>query len=179
VDTNDNSDAAPGDEPAGATRTSGSTLAVKIAAGIAAVLLGAGVTYALEHRSGSTPSADAAAAGSPTGAGASGGGPGGPVAGEQHIQGTVAARTAGSVTVRSSAGTATYTVNATSEIVRDGQPATMADVQVGDPVLVHVFPSASGRMMVERLLAGSSATDPGPGPGPPPGGAGGAGGATA
>jgi hypothetical protein len=70
----------------------------------------------------------------------------------------VTAKTATSVTVKSSSGTATYTVNATTQIIRNGQAATLADVEVGDPVQVHVYPSSSGQMLVERLLAGSSAS---------------------
>jgi Domain of unknown function (DUF5666) len=97
------------------------------------------------------------------------GGFGGPVAGEQHIQGTVTARTATTVTVRSTGGTATYTVNDSTQIVRNGQAATLAAIQVGDPVLVHVYPSWSGQLLVERLLAGDSASDSGPGRSDPPG----------
>jgi hypothetical protein len=80
------------------------------------------------------------------------------------LQGTVTAKTSGSITVKSSSGTATYVVNATTEIVRNGQQATLSAVKVGDPVFVHVYPSSSGQMLVERLFAGTSATDPGFGP---------------
>ena len=73
------------------------------------------------------------------------------------------------MTLRSTGGTATYTVNDTTQIVRNGQTATLAAVQVGDPVLVHVYPSSSGQLLVERLFAGSSAGDGGPGGLAPPG----------
>ena len=93
---------------------------------------------------------------------------GGGVAGEQRIQGTVTAKTSTTVTVKSSSATSTYTVNATTEIVRDGQAASLSAVQVGDPVVVHVYPSSSGQMLVERLLAGSSASGGPGGFGPAP-----------
>jgi hypothetical protein len=86
-------------------------------------------------------------------------------AGEQHLQGRVTAKTATTVTVESASGTATYTVDGSSQIVRDGQTATLAAIQVGEPVLVHVYPGSSGRLLVERLFAGSSAGDAGPGAG--------------
>ena len=43
---------------------------------------------------------------------------GGGIAGEQHVQGAVTAKTSSTVTVRSSSGTALYTVDSTSQIVR-------------------------------------------------------------
>src|SRR5207244_8323927 len=108
----------------------------RIAPVIAASIVAGGVAYfAVDHHSSSTASA-----------------------GEQRIQGTVTAKTAGTVTVKSTSGTATYVVNVTSEIVRNGQRATLAAIKVGDAVFVHVFPSSSGQILVERLFAGSSAT---------------------
>jgi hypothetical protein len=75
--------------------------------------------------------------------------------------------TATTVTVKSSSGTATYTVDGSSQVVRDGQAATLAAVKAGDPVFVHVYPSG-GKLLVERLFAGSSAGGgPGGGFGPP------------
>ena len=136
---------------------------------VAALLVGGGVVFAVDHNSGSNASASSASAfGGPAGLGARGGG----VAGEQRIQGTVTAKTSTTVTVKSSSGTSTYAVNATTEIVRDGLAASLSSVQVGDPVLVHVYPSSSGRMLVERLLAGSSASGGPGGFGPPPASAG-------
>jgi len=135
---------------------------------VAAFLVGGGVVFALQHHSSSSAGTGnaAAALGGSQGVGGPGGGG---VAGEQHIQGTVTAKTSSSVTVKSSSGTATYAVNATSEITRNGQTATLAAVQVGDPVLAHVYPASSGQMLVERLFAGTSASDAGPGGlGPPP-----------
>ncbi|HZT15614.1 MAG TPA: hypothetical protein VFA19_06660 [Gaiellaceae bacterium] len=135
---------------------------------VAALLVGGGAVFAVEHHS--SPSASAGSAPAAFGTGGPGsGGPGG-VAGEQHVRGTVAAKSASSVTVRSSNGaTATYVVNVTTQIVRNGKTATLADVKVGDPVFVHVYPSSSGRLLVERLFAGSSASGGGEGGfGPPP-----------
>ena len=133
------------------------TGAARAAALVAAgVLVGGGLVFALVHRpgtSGGTGNASAAvgsfAGGPPSGIA------GGGVTGEQHIQGTLTAKTATTVTVRSSSGTASYVVNATTEIVRNRQSAMLGSVKVGDPVLVHVYPSSSGRMLVERLFAGS------------------------
>lgn len=123
-----------------------------VAVVIGAGLIGGGLAYFTHHRQqASATSANSATSAAP---GPRGFGFGGPVAGEQHIQGTVTATTSNTVTVETQNGTFTYAVNATSEIVRDGQPASLSAIQVGDPVLVHVFPSASGEMLVERLFAG-------------------------
>ncbi len=161
-------------EPATApSATQGSTplrRGARVAAPIvAALLVGGAVVYAVDHGSGaSTTSAGTSAVFAGPQASGGAGGAAGPVAGEEHIQGTVTAKTSSTVTVKSSGGTATYTVNATTEIVRNGQTATLADIKVNDPVLVHVFPSASGRMLVERLLAGISASNTGTGGFGPP-----------
>jgi hypothetical protein len=92
------------------------------------------------------------------------GGPGG-VAGEEHVEGTVTARSGSSVTVRSTDGTsATYTVTGDTQVVHDGALASLSDVQVGDAVLVHVLPTTSGgHQVAERVFAG---TLPGGGFGP-------------
>jgi hypothetical protein len=165
----------PPEEPATpedkAPRPARRRTAAKLSALVAAsVVVGAGASYVVNH--GSEPTASAGTASSPAAVGRSDAGPpagfdgsggGGGIAGEQHVQGAVTAKTDSTVTVRSSGGTATYSVVSTSQIVRDGQPATLADVKVGDAVLVHVYPS-SGRMLVERLFAGTLA---GGGFGPP------------
>ena len=136
-------------------------VAKTVAPVVVALVAGGGIVFALEHHSGS----GAAASGSSLSVGGNRGG----VAGERHVLGTVAATTGSTITVKTSSGSATYTVNATTEIVRNGQSATLAQIRVGDPVLVHVYPSSSGRTLVERLLAGSSASG-GPGGFGPPGG---------
>jgi hypothetical protein len=157
-------------------RPTGYRTAAKTAAlVVAGLLVGGGVVFAAVHKSGSSSAPKAGAAGTASESAGSGtqgfqgGAPrGGGIAGEQHIQGTVTAKTSGSITVKSSSGPATYVVNATTEIVRDGQQATLSAVKVGDPVFVHVYPSSSGLMLVERLFAGTSATAGPPGFGTPP-----------
>jgi hypothetical protein len=153
-------------------RSAGYRTAAKTAALVAAgLLVGGGVVFAAVHRSGSNSGSNASATGAPNGAIGGGtqsfqGGPsgGGGIDGEQRFQGTLTAKTGSSITVKSSSGTATYVVNATTEIVRNGQQATLSEVKVGDPVFVHVYPSSTGQMLVERLFAGTSANDPGFGP---------------
>jgi Domain of unknown function (DUF5666) len=137
---------------------------VKLAAPVAAaaLLVGGGAVFAIDHGSGSTASA---ASNGPTAFAR--GGPGGGVAGEQRLQGTITAKTDSSITVKATTGsTATYTVNATSQIEVNGQNASLSDVKVGDSVFVHVYPSASGAMLVERLFDGALPSG-GPGVGPP------------
>jgi hypothetical protein len=145
----------------------------KVVAPIAAALVvGAGAAFAVDHHS-TTPTASAGGISGPA-TGARGQGGAGGVAGEQHIQGTVTAKSGSTITVKSSSGTTgSYTVNSTTEIVRNGKTASLSEVAVGDPVFVHVYPSSSGQTLVERLFAGSSATDGGgPGFGSPPSGSG-------
>jgi len=136
----------------------------------AALVVGVGVGSLVHHGAApaattagavgtSGPDQQAGAEGS-NGPGPGGQGPRGGLAGEQHIQGTLTAKAASTITVQSASGTATYTVDSTTEILRNGQAATLAAVQVGDPVVVHVYPSG-GQMLVERLLAGTSASDGG------------------
>ena len=77
--------------------------------------------------------------------------------GEQHLQGTVTAIGAGSVTVQTSGGTATYVVNAATDIRRNGAPAQLSDLRAGDAVLVHVYPSG-GASVAERVLVTTTGT---------------------
>ena len=107
-------------------------------------------------------------AGGPGGAPA--GGPGA-VAGEQHLEGTLTAVTSTTVTVKTSDGTDTYELTDSTQIVRNGQAATADDLEVGDPVLVHVYPSGSGdQLAVERIFAGTMpGFDDAPGSGTAPG----------
>jgi len=99
-----------------------------------------------------------------------GNGPGG-VAGEQRIAGTLTARAASSITVKTASGTATYQVDDGTEIVRNGAQVTLAQLSVGDPVLVHLVP-ADGGYVAERVVAGTlpqggpvpGGVDGGPGP---------------
>jgi hypothetical protein len=99
--------------------------------------------------------------GGPGGQGGSGG-PGG-LAGEEHVLGTLTAVGPSTVTVNSSGTTATYTVTANTQIVRNGTETTLSALKAGDQVLVHVYPSGSGSsMLVERIFAGQLPTDGAP-----------------
>lgn len=91
------------------------------------------------------------------GGGVAGRGPGpGGIAGEQHLEGTLTEATSTSVTVETSSGTDTYQLTDSTQIVRDGEVATAADLEAGDPVLVHVYPSGSDEeLVVERIFAGA------------------------
>jgi hypothetical protein len=167
--TPDNEWVLPPEEPTGAEdaprRTPRRRTLAKLSALVAAsVVVGAGASHVVNHSGDSAASAGTANAPAAVSRG-NDGPPGriGGIAGEQHVQGAVTAKTSSTVTVGSSSGTATYSVDSTSEIVRDGQPATLSEVKVGDAVLVHVYPS-SGRMLVERLFAGTLS---GGGVGPP------------
>jgi len=128
----------------------------------AGVVVGAVVVASISH-GGSTDSTPTAAVGAPGATGQlpgggqfAGGGPGG-LAGEQRLDGTLVSVGSSSVTVKTSAGTATYTVTSGSEIVRNGQAATLSALHAGDTVFVHVYPSGSGsQMVIERLFATSA-----------------------
>jgi hypothetical protein len=164
----------PPAEPARETapRTSERRLSARAVFGLAlvgALVIGVGVGL-LVHRNPAPAAATAGAVGASDpnqqgagtqdsdGPGPGGRGPGGGLAGEQHIEGTLTAKTASTITVKSASGTAAYTVDNSTEILRNGQTAALAAVQIGDPVVVHVYPSG-GQMLVERLLAGTSASD--------------------
>jgi hypothetical protein len=147
-----------------AAPAAGTSVRARLAAIVtAAVLAGGGAGFVAGHEtasSGSAAAAPSAFGGAPSGAF---GGRGG-VAGEQHVQGTITATGTGSLTVKTSSGsTATYAIESTTQIVRNGQTTTLSALQAGDPVVVHVVPSSSGSSstVVELVLAGSSATDPG------------------
>jgi hypothetical protein len=94
---------------------------------------------------------------------------GGGVAGEQRVQGTLTSVGSSSITVKTASGTATYTVTSSTQILRDGRPATLSDLKAGDPVFLHAYPS-NGKTVAERVFAGtlSQGSFPG-GPGAPGG----------
>jgi hypothetical protein len=98
------------------------------------------------------------------------GGFGGGLAGEQRLSGTVTSVGSSTVTVKTSNGTATYIVNSSTQIIRNGQAVSLSAIKAGDPVFMHVYPS-NGKTAVERLFAGMSATQGQNGPGGPPPGA--------
>jgi hypothetical protein len=132
----------------------------------AALAVGIGVAVASNGSSAAQTAAgqQAAAAGQPGAQGGTGalGVPGGPgfggrggggVDGEQRLTGTLTAVTAGSVTVRSTAGTATYQVNGTTQVTVNGAAGTLAGLKVGSTVMVHVLPSGS-QLLAERIIVG-------------------------
>jgi hypothetical protein len=130
---------------------------------LAGVLVGGAVAFAAQHHpSAAANNTNAASgrlgAGTGTTGGSAGsvGGFGGGLPGEQHIFGTVTAKSGSTITVRSGSSTQTYGVIGATEIVRNGFSAALSAVKVGDPVFVHVYPSG-GKMLVERLFAGTSA----------------------
>ena len=116
----------------------------------AGVVVGVGATLLIDHGTGSRSGHGVAAAGLPDGRG---GFPGG-VPGEQRVRGTVSAVNASSITVSTASGKSTYTVSSSAQIIRNGSVVTLGQLQVGDPVEVHVVPSAGGRQ-VERIIAGT------------------------
>ncbi len=142
------------------------TMAASLVA--AGLVVGGGIGFVAGHASGSGSGTSSTAFQIPDGAfggegfGAQGGsrgfgsgGPGG-VAGEEHLQGTLTRVGSDSITVRTASGTATYQVDGSTQIVRNGQAATLSALRTGEQVLVHVYPSSSGgRLVVERILAGT------------------------
>ena len=93
---------------------------------------------------------------------------GGPVAGEEHVTGTITSVGSDTVTVKASDGsTATYSVTSATQILDDGAVVALSDLAQGTDVLVHVIPADSGDGTAERILAGSSAQDLGGMPGAP------------
>lgn len=84
-------------------------------------------------------------------------GPGG-LDGEQHVVGTLTAVGASTITVHSMSGTTTYRIDATTQLVKDGQQvSSLAVMHVGDSVVVHIYP-ANGSTYVERVIATTSTT---------------------
>jgi hypothetical protein len=127
----------------------------------AGIIAGSGSTLAVAHTS-SDPTASVSATGtSDSGADSSApddaaGGFGGGLEGEQRLRGTLTPVGSSTITVKTSSGTETYEVTDTTEIVKDGVPATLSQLTTGEAVLVHVYPSTSGsEMLVERVFAGT------------------------
>jgi hypothetical protein len=162
----------PTQELAAAEPTTRSRLGWRAATGIVAAGLVLGVGGVLISQQGSSgltsaaagaPSAGAPSAGAGAGSTATPGRPGvgddhgfGGRDGEQHVQGTLTAVGAASITVKTSSGTTSYPITSSTQILRNGSPATLPDLKVGDPVEVHVIASTTGgAATVERVLAGS------------------------
>jgi hypothetical protein len=100
---------------------------------------------AIAARRGAAPSA--------AGAGAQRGGGGGGQGTE--LQGTLTAVGGSTVTVRSAKGTATYRVTSSTEVIRNGAHATLAQLKAGDPALVQVL-TVAGKQEVGRIFAGNA-----------------------
>lgn len=128
----------------------------------AASLLGAGVivgvivTGAVSANAATTPTPgsssstlqDEGGSENPTG-----GGNGPHRGGELKLNGTVTAVGSGSVTIKTSSGAATYTVDADSDIDKNGE-ATLADLAVGDKVRFSVTGTT-----IDVLHAGNESAD--------------------
>lgn len=176
---------APGTtEPAAVTRGPGRTRVPAHQLAVPALLVAGGVlagglgVWALQDHA-TTPtgfSARASAGDAPFGGpqrfggqqddGRQGGGfgsPGGGFADEQHVTGTLAGVGASSITVRTASGTQTYTVTSSTDVQRNGSRVPLSALKVGDPVVVHVYPSGS-TTVVERVLAGTVPAFGGPPP---------------
>jgi hypothetical protein len=78
--------------------------------------------------------------------------------GEQHLYATLTAVSNAKLGVKTSTGTATYTIASDTQIVRDGRLASASDLRVGDAVLVHVFTAANSDGVLERVIARSGST---------------------
>ena len=128
------------------------TAAALLVAGVVLGTLGVAAVQSARHGSATTPTA---AVGAPQGTDSQSGQGG--FDGEQRLQGTVTAIGAGSITVQTSGGTATYVVNAETDIRRDGVPAQLSELRAGDAVLVHVYPSG-GASVAERVLVTTTGT---------------------
>jgi hypothetical protein len=73
--------------------------------------------------------------------------------GEVRLVGALTAVTRSKVTVRSASGSGTYTIASSTRILRNGTQAEASDLQVGDVVLVHAFPSSGTDGVLELIYA--------------------------
>ena len=165
----------PAPRPGGPRRLVAGAALVAAGAVLGAVIVGAvnrdADAVAVQQQAGAATAGQGQVGGVP--GGLPGGGPGqggrgglgqgGPGrGGEERVTGTLTAVGGSSVTVRTSAGTASYQLLPQTQVVRGGTLVSAADLQVGDQVLAHVFPSASGDGVLERLIvtgAGTAGTD--------------------
>lgn len=89
----------------------------------------------------------------------------------QLVHGTVEGKTGTAISIRTPEGTTECAVTPATQVVRDGRTASIAEVKVGDPVLVQVGPAptrASTKPVAIRVITGTSASGLGPRlPGPP------------
>lgn len=85
------------------------------------------------------------------------GGFGGGFSGEQHVDGTIASVSGSTITVTTASGTKSYTIDSSTQLVKDGQQVASLDaMQSGDMVLLHVYP-LNGSTHVERVIDGAPA----------------------
>lgn len=83
-----------------------------------------------------------------------GGGFGGGLPGEQHVVGTLTAVGASSITVNTASGTATYPIESSTLLIKDGQRvASTSAMKAGDTVVVHVYPQ-NGSTHTEMVIDG-------------------------
>lgn len=172
-----------GAAPAPARRSR--TRVVALAGGLvaAAVLLGGGAAVArgLADEPAGAPtvvagrSGDGDAQGADRLAGPGAAGPGGPGAGpgRSGVTGTVGAVDDDGITVELADGsTSEFALDASTQVVLDGEPAAVVDLTTGETVLVHADPvDGTGTLVAELVVAG----DPPAGQGGPGGGPGGGG----
>jgi hypothetical protein len=76
-------------------------------------------------------------------------------AGEQHLLGTITAVGSSSLSVKTSADTTSYPISSNTQIVKNGQLASLSSLSVGDNVLLHVYP-LNGKTFVERVIDGGT-----------------------
>jgi hypothetical protein len=76
--------------------------------------------------------------------------------GEVRLVGTLTAVSGEKVTVKSAAGSATYTITSSTRILRNGTESQASDLHAGDVVLVHAFPSSSSDGSLELIYARST-----------------------
>jgi hypothetical protein len=104
--------------------------------------------------------------GGPPGAGF-GGGFGRGLPGEQHIIGTLTGVGASSIRVNSASGTATYPIDSSTLLVKDGQRvSSLSALKAGDTVVVHVYPHngiTHTEMVLDGIPSGRDAPDDNPG----------------
>jgi hypothetical protein len=81
--------------------------------------------------------------------------------GEVRLVGTLTAVSGAKVTVRSAAGSATYTITSSTRIMRNGSEAQPSDLRAGDVVLVHAFPSSGSDGTLELIYARSTGSGSG------------------
>ena len=96
-------------------------------------------------------------------AGGFGGGFRGGLPGEQHIVGTLTAIGTTSITVHTTDGTATYPIESSTLLIKDGQRVSSPSaLTVGDTVVVHVYPqngSTHTEMVIDGVPTGRGGDD--------------------